>query len=645
MPVETSKNHSLSSESFNDNLSRIDSLPQLELGQWYWTINEEGDREELGCVTEIGSNYVQISLPREKGCKSSKRFGFKSFFEKLEFEPNHKSYFQHAVEAQQAESNLIMNKIRQLTELLGVNQQIMIGGQQKKSDSMGVSVLSNHQEQLDSYKNSLVAAKEKDLPALYSDLKKSNEKLYKFLMADMLSVEATLTPMKETVEQINERLFNMSVYAGLSESALLIKEGEPAPIGTKVHVMQSKKFMDEECLLDYRAGGMEFKNISQFNDWLAKPDNFTRILPFDRCMVAMQVRRSSKNRNGDPGLDSYIRFRMEGQDKYTYLYIRNGEKVYQISTEFEFDELLFPAEDAFSFNEPMMVKKEFSRISLMPQREFDHVKAELEALEAKFELWKAENDGVSYWDFEHYDQLMSLRSDGVGGYEPLDSDSLLYDDAINQIRSQTNKHNRIALLLQGLFDRSDMLHPHGKVNIWEGDSFRDNVTLVYDGTGTLMNGDKPDFEAYKDECNASMGEGSVVYGQESAWEEREAEREANRRASGRRYTYEEVERIREYGYTPFGDPGPGTVAEISKWMPRSRKAKFEWQRERLTYTRYGDDSPVNCSITVSADNLFNISAYKVGDYKKFFNDPRTRKEYLKWAPALLSAEDYYAGQA
>jgi hypothetical protein len=39
-----------------------------------------------------------------------------------------------------------------------------------------------------------------------------------------------------------------------------------------------------------------------------------------------------------------------------------------------------------------------------------------------------------------------------------------------------------------------------------------------------------------------------------------------------------------------------------------------------------------------------VSAYKPGDFRQFFEDPRTRQEYLKWAPLMLTAEDYYAGK-
>lgn len=41
--------------------------------------------------------------------------------------------------------------------------------------------------------------------------------------------------------------------------------------------------------------------------------------------------------------------------------------------------------------------------------------------------------------------------------------------------------------------------------------------------------------------------------------------------------------------------------------------------------------------------LLNVSAYTPGDFKQFFADPRTRAEYLKWAPLLLAAEEFHAG--
>ena len=68
-------------------------------------------------------------------------------------------------------------------------------------------------------------------------------------------------------------------------------------------------------------------------------------------------------------------------------------------------------------------------------------------------------------------------------------------------------------------------------------------------------------------------------------------------------------------------------------------ARFLWVRERQTYARYSWDrrnqgDTIGCRVNVHADKLFNVDAYKLGDYKQFYQDPRTRQEYLKWAPML-----------
>ncbi len=52
---------------------------------------------------------------------------------------------------------------------------------------------------------------------------------------------------------------------------------------------------------------------------------------------------------------------------------------------------------------------------------------------------------------------------------------------------------------------------------------------------------------------------------------------------------------------------------------------------------------MNWSLTVRMSSLLNVSAYQKGDYKQFFQDPRTRAHYLKWAPLLLAAEDFVCG--
>jgi hypothetical protein len=52
---------------------------------------------------------------------------------------------------------------------------------------------------------------------------------------------------------------------------------------------------------------------------------------------------------------------------------------------------------------------------------------------------------------------------------------------------------------------------------------------------------------------------------------------------------------------------------------------------------------IPCVIRVHGSKLFNVSGYKPGDYKQFYIDPRSREKYLKWAPLLLAAEEWHAG--
>lgn len=42
-----------------------------------------------------------------------------------------------------------------------------------------------------------------------------------------------------------------------------------------------------------------------------------------------------------------------------------------------------------------------------------------------------------------------------------------------------------------------------------------------------------------------------------------------------------------------------------------------------------------------AEHLTCVDAYTPGDFRMFFEDPRTRADYLRWAPILLACEDWH----
>jgi hypothetical protein len=137
--------------------------------------------------------------------------------------------------------------------------------------------------------------------------------------------------------------------------------------------------------------------------------------------------------------------------------------------------------------------------------------------------------------------------------------------------------------------------------------------------------------------NRRLTEQSVVVGQEDYWLRVEAEKENKRQEND----YRSSHRSNYTRYKPYGNPGPGLVAKMAEWKPRAGKAVFRWERHRQRDRYLG---PIATSLTVPVTELLNVSAYKPGDFKQFFDDPRTRRDYLKWAPLMLAAEDYHAGK-
>lgn len=628
-------------------------------GQWYWVQDqetvynedlkehEEQPYEWLGCVMRVGSNFIELREPNRNGYRHI-RVHFDDFYSKLRFEPNHEQVIAGKVQHFQTKAAEHLEEIKRITAKLGVLRNT-IGHEKPQADTdtgnRALMVLSQAPD-IKGYQRDLVLAKEKQLPDLFKEVEEANGEVVRWLSATALPLLAQKNAMDGVIEDIEDRIFNVSLYAGLTEEVVKCCDGKPAEPTDKLHVMQRRLYMDEECLLNYRVGGMEFTNIQQFDAWISEPVNRDRILPHPRTLVAMRVRRTTKKRDWDGSFSSaLIQIQLERADKFTFLYIRNGERVYRLSCELDFGDSLIPDRTEFDPSERMMVELFANRVKRLVR--YDEYKARLDlhlAHQAKRDKWFADNpeetwdkDDMPRWMANPYrDGAWDFRPDS---WQPFDPSSVYFDDATNELAAQIKQYNRIALIIQGLFDRSDVLHPHPPVRVWNPDSFASAIKLVYDGSEVLENGEAPDFEAYRAACNASLNENSVVIGQEDVFLIREADKE-NKRIDN---SWRDRTKYHHEKFRPYGNPGPGYLAKIAEWKPRTRKATFVWHRDRQHYKRYGSNEPITTRLTVSADDLFNVSAYKKGDYLQFFKDHRTRAQYLKWAPMLLTAEEFVAG--
>lgn len=619
------------------------AIDTVDVGHWFWiketaTWNDPakgrkaGDEYEwFGCVAEVGSNYVELQSPPSPGRGySHTRIHFNEFEDRLRFEPDPNSVIDAKTHYYQTQANNLIGEISQLTNRLGVAPTSQTSEKLQEGTNSLIAVSSS--VDVTAYKSQLIEAKEKTLPALFKEMEAAHSELGRWMGAKAMAVRVAFGSHKTALKLVDDRLHTIELYAGLTEEAVLIRDGEPASRDEKLRVMQRRFYMDEECLAAYEAGGMEMRNLSDFDEWLSKPDNYKRILPFERCLIAFRVRRMEKERNVTAPFDAFINILLRAEDKETFLYARNGEQLWRVNCNFNFGEKLVPDVTEFDPSQPMMVKLFGTSVKkIIPKSQWEAMR---EAWEKEQEERKAKKESdPNYRDFNMYSSYSEWNE-----YEPFDPSSVYYDDAVAEVSAQIKKYNRVAVIIQGLYDRSMVLQPHKKVQVYNPESFEENIELVYDAT-TLTHGDKPDFDAYRARLNASLTVESVVVGQEDFWLRQEAEKENTRQQRDHR-TRHTTHYTR---FKPHNNDGPGLVTTMNEFKPRAGKAVFKWERNRRRKNWY-DNGSVPVSLTVPVSELLNVSAYTPGDFKRFFDDPRTRQEYLKWAPLMLAAEDYHAGK-
>lgn len=607
----------------------LDALPTTERprdttadparGKWYWYTHKGHDGKtyrDLTCVTHVGSNYVAL----RSVYRSTWRVHFDRFESRTEFEPNAATYIKSQIDKHWARAQELIREVQALTAKLGVAPRAQLGDG-AVDETQALAVRSG--EPVEAYKKALVKAKKTTLPKLFEAIKEENEHAARWMKAELIPLKAEAEEMKEAIGRIDDRIFSVELYAGLIEEVERIRDGAPAANDEPIHIMQRRHYMDEECLVDYECGGMDFKSLRAFEKWLCKPKHCNRILPFPRTIVAFQIRRHTKHREAD-SLAGYISmWREEQADKMTFLYFRNGDQVYRLQTGIEFDAKLFPDRDQQVMGEGGLWAEMFA----------DDVKEVVTdtAYQAALEeaRIKAKNKEKDEWWPDR--ELRELEE-----YEPYDKSSVYYDDVKAFVEDRAKKHNRLVFVVQGLLDRSPVFNPHPPWQLWTSAGFETGVRPHFDADRVLTPGDQPDFEAYRAKLNASLDVGSVTVGQEDVWERREAVK------------YNRLERHREFHrerHRPGGDPGPGVVAKVVRYSVKSGKVTYEWQRKKRVrgYREHTDDL-IGAALTTGEENVLNVDAYTPGDFHIFFDDPRTRAEYLQWAPLLLEAEECHAGK-
>ena len=308
---------------------------------------EDGKRlhfEGLVYVAELGSNYVAVENVRAGNSRRSWRVHLDELESELTLEPNAAELIaQYAGKARAAVAQYLA-EVNEVTNRLGLGT----AQQSLEAGTAGLVVASSNKP-AEVYKSALVHAKEKTLPDLFKRIEEANELVGVWLAADVRPLKALARQLEPVLERVDARIFNVELYAGLTETSVCVRKGKPAEANEPLHLHQRRHYMDEESVFGYEAGGMDCRNLDDFDAWLARPHNLERVLPFPRSVVAFRIRRFDKDYEWKGGSwRDFVRFSLtltgqKAADKVTYLYMRNGAQLHRLEVdEFSFEEQLFP---------------------------------------------------------------------------------------------------------------------------------------------------------------------------------------------------------------------------------------------------------------------------------------------------------------
>lgn len=623
----------------------------VEIGQWFWKVDQD-DRwnkakqeselvevRRLYCIIVTGTNYIELKSPEGHEC----RVHLDDFYKTCEPAPDHAEYIQAKIQYYQNLIRQDLKRIRGMTTKLHLTHAKPADETTQASSATTLTVLSGV-DHTAIYKQDLIKAKETDIPAIKENIQSNTRHLSTWLEAETITLSAQVEVIDKVLKQVDARIFDLSIYAGLSESVLVVKEGAPASADDKLHLMQTCIYMDEECLAAYKQGGITCRELGDFDNWMLEDGNWKRLLPFNKCMAAFQVRRFKADREADTLAECFINMRLADADKYTYLYVRNGEALYCISSEFDYGYYLFPDPDEINFTEEMMGTIDcYGKVTgFMSKREYEDKMAKEEERKRNHAKWMADNKKAyrdwnaankhlkkddPWWieknpyheDNSPYRGPKYRSSFDERTYEPFNDSSVYFDDMNAHLQQMIRAYNRVSLIIQGLFDRSDLLKPHYPVRLWDASSVEQNIELIYDTTNTLHHGDPPDIAAYMRPGQELIKKGTACAGVVQFWKKHESSWKTTER--GHRY--------RKNG-------GPSLISRPTS--VRNGIARFEFLAS--SDHRRG---LVKHSLNVPVTALLNAETYKLGDFKQFYADPRTRRGYLQWAPFLIVAEEFQAG--
>jgi hypothetical protein len=351
---------------------------------------------------------------------------------------------------QYKESYLVLRNVS-FDEVVKEAEDIMSGLKTPNScptESSETALMSTSKSDLIALSDMLVSEQQKQ-QAVYAVLRNRLENMKSDMYGVLRSYDNVIGKIKKVIRSIE-------LYLGIEEDLVQIQDGEPCISDCPITIRQHELYMDIEAADPWNSekGGITGDDIEPFLNWLVKFDeficeyNYKTILP-ERGICVFRIRQYKRENYTKDPLYAHLE-RMK--DRNTVLIIRNGERLYCIQTDLNFDKKLFPDKD------------EIMKIIVEGKDVFGHKMSE--------------------------EERAKVAKDKLYGYKIQ------------------------MLVLQGILDRTDIFKPFSDgLNLFNPDIiFGGKISLIYDfkDSSKLTDG-MPDFESWRKSRVSDIKAGSRIF--------------------------------------------------------------------------------------------------------------------------------------
>jgi len=163
-------------------------------------------------------------------------------------------------------------------------------------------------------------------------------------------LQSYVSEMSEKIEKMYKIIGQIELYLGIHEDIMQIQDGKFADINEPICLKQQILYMDEETGARLEENGLDYNSIEDFDEWLLQDKNYKKLLPEQKGIVIVRVRRYDKDYQSNCNLTEFF---ANIENKRTYILIRNGEKIYRIWAGITIKDRLFPSKKEMEilFNE------------------------------------------------------------------------------------------------------------------------------------------------------------------------------------------------------------------------------------------------------------------------------------------------------